>query len=96
MKLMKESLQRDNSISYTKLIQIVDACQTASGNATGVGKIKGMLGFIKENGQIIIREFNDPPGSSIPVKNEIQLAEIFKGIDHSLDITSDKNFTEWF
>ena len=86
-RLMFEKLQLEATLSNNEIQEIINACQVASGNATGVGKIKGIIKFLDS-------EHVSIDGQKI--QNKFQFAELLKARDQYLDITSDKDFKDVF
>lgn len=80
-----------NELAFRDIQQIVDSLQIASGNASGVGKIIGILQFIEKK-SILIRKTD----SKQVINTKRQFAELINGIDDSIDLESDSDFKKHF
>lgn len=90
-RLMLEKLNEDSKLLIKEIEDIVHACQVASGNATGVGRIKGILEFIKVNTITI-----EQPSGTQKINDKHQLAKLLKSLDQYLDIETDRDFKAYF
>lgn len=91
-KLMEERLQKDATIAYSEILDIINAYQVASMNAIGTGEIKGILTFLDKGMKITIH--NNEKQEII--KNKFLFANFLKSIDSAIDLTTSRNFTEYF
>ncbi len=90
-RLMIEHLNRKKELSLEDVQNMVYALQVASGNATGVGKIKGIIQYLEENPIYIIKQ-----NGTIKINNKFQLADLIRTIDEYINITSDRDFKDCF
>ena len=84
---MKEKLQKNLQISEKEIKDIIYSCQIASGSASGVGKIKGIIKILEDKPVTIIEK---------RIYDKYQLAELIKSIDPHVDITEDRDFKDCF
>jgi hypothetical protein len=68
------------------MLKIADAFQIASGQELAIGKTKGMLDFLKNCGEIIVR--NDE-GVKAVLKTKHDLAAFYSSIDPNVTIEKD-------
>ena len=80
--LMKRLLEQSNEISFEDIKSIANACQIASGHATGIGKILGMIAFLEEGKKIIVNKRHE----RLVLTDKLQLVKLLKSIDPYLDI----------
>lgn len=90
-RLMSERLQSHKELSQQEVQDIVYALQVASGSATGVGKIKGILQYLKQDPVYITSE----DGTQI-INDKFELANLIRSIDEYIDIASDRDFKGYF
>jgi hypothetical protein len=91
----KEKLEANNKISYKEVCEILDAFQIASGQGFAIGKTKALLDFLKEGKSIIIKNF-DYSDDDKKISSIKQLVNIYKDIDQFIDLTTDKDFKQYF
>lgn len=84
---MLERLQSEKKITQKDFQDILYSLQIASGNASGVGKMKGILERLKQT-PIKIMEQN--------IHDKYQLAKLIQSIDQYIDITKDQDFKDFF
>lgn len=92
---LKEQLDSTASISYKEICEILDAFQIASGQGFAIGKTKALLDFLKDGNSITIENF-DYSNENKKVSTIKQLANIYKDIDQFIDLTTDKDFKQYF
>jgi len=86
-RLMLENLQSGKELSQKEVQDIIYSLQVASGNATGVGKVKGILECIKQTPVKIMGK---------QIHDKYQLAELIQSIDEYINIASDRDFKDYF
>ena len=89
--MMLKKLQSNNELPLQDIQEIVSALQIASGNATGVGKIRGILQYLEHSPIHILS------GHGVnKIINKFELAKLVQSLDKYIDITSDKDFKDYF
>lgn len=88
-----KKLKKENIIAYDEILKITDAFQIASGQGFAIGKTKGMLDFLKNCGEIIIK--NDEEIKTV-LKTKYDLAKLYFSIDPYIRIENDIIFNSYF
>lgn len=91
----KQQLLDKDTINYQEVLDILDSFQIASGQEFAIGKTKAMLDFLKNGQSIIIENFNFSDKSK-KVSDIKELVNIYKEIDQYIDLTTDKDFKQYF
>ncbi|PKQ62787.1 hypothetical protein BZG02_11345 [Labilibaculum filiforme] len=90
-KLMIERLQNNAELLIEDINDIIHALQVASGNATGVGKIKGILQYLEQMPIHIITA----NGEQV-IKDKFELSKFIQTLDKYIDFTIDRDFKDYF
>jgi hypothetical protein len=91
---MLKELKNKNEVGYNEILNIANAFQIASGQGYAIGKTKGMLDFLKQNGEILI--ISTTTGEKTIIKTNEDLTSLFRNIDEEININSDPNFKNYF
>lgn len=94
-KEQEEQLDETGSITYSDLIEILDAFQIASGQTYAIGKTKALVMYLKKGHILTIKNFENS-GTDKQVTSLQELATIFKNIDEYIDLKNHKDFKEYF
>ena len=89
-----KQLKQNSTISFEEIKNIIEAYQIASGQGYAIGKTKGILGFLKNYGEIKI--INDVGELKLILKTKLDLVSLYKSMDHFIDIKNDVNFGKYF
>jgi hypothetical protein len=88
-----KKLKQENIIAYDEILKITDAFQIASGQGLAIGKTKGMLDFLKNCGEIIVK--NNEEIKTV-LKTKYDLAQLYLSIDSYIAIEKDLIFNSYF
>jgi hypothetical protein len=94
-KEQEEQLDENGSITYTDLVEILDAFQIASGQTYAIGKTKALILYLKKKNVLKIENFKHS-GKDRNVTSIEELADIFKSMDEYIDLRTHKDFKEYF
>lgn len=90
-----EKLEQSGILSFKEVKEILYAFQIASGQGFAIGKTKAILEYLKKGNVLTIENFNDS-GNEKKIKSKQELAALFKSMDEYVDLTTDKDFKEYF
>jgi len=88
-----KKLKKENIIGYDEILKITDAFQIASGQGLAIGKTKGILDFLKNCGEIIVK--NDEEIKTV-LETKYDLANLYFSIDPYIRIENDMIFNSYF
>lgn len=91
----KEKLEANNTISYKEVCEILDAFQIASGQSFAIGKTKALLEYLSKGNSFTIENF-EYSNKNKDVSSIKELVNIYKDIDQFIDLTTDKDFKQYF
>lgn len=91
---MIKKLKQSNIITNEEILNIMDAFQIASAQGYAIGKTKGILDYMKNYGEIIIK--NDSDNQNFIIMNKYDLSKFYKNIEKNINIEIDVNFASYF
>ena len=91
----KVKLEANNKISYKEICEILDAFQITSGQSFAIGKTKALLEYLKKGNSFVIENF-DYSNKNKEASSTIELVNIYKDIDQFIDLSTDKDFKQYF
>lgn len=91
----KEKIEAYSKISYKEICEILDAFQVASGQSFAIGKTRALLEYLKNGNSFVIENY-DYSNKNKEVSSIIELVNIYKDIDQFIDLTTDKDFKQYF
>jgi len=84
---MIDKLKINNDLSQKEVQEIIYSMQVASGYSRGVGKVKGILEYLRQSPVKIMNK---------KIHDKYQLEKLIQSIDGSLYISSDQEFKDYF
>lgn len=91
---MIKNLKAHNILTNQEILNIIEAFQIASAQGYAIMKTKGILDYLKNNGEIYVE--NTFLKQKQVIKNIYDLSMFYKEIDQNIDLEKDVTFSTYF